>query len=256
MCEINYISFIGSGNVATNLALDFLEKGIEINQVYSRSLENAKVLSGETNSKAINNISELDLSVDAIIISTADDAIQNLSNQIKAYNGIVMHTSGSISIDVLSHHKNYGVLYPLQTLSKNVKENITNVPILIEANSANNLETIEKLSRTISDKVSKIESEERKAIHLAAVISNNFTNHIFTLLNEYCLKSNVDFDLLKPLIEKTILKVNPQTGPAKRGDLTIINDHIEMLSNYPDLMDLYKNISSNISHYYGHKTEL
>lgn len=245
------VSFVGSGNVAYQLALALSQSGHQVLEVYSNSFDNAQELALKTNSKAISNIKDLSSQTDFIIIAVSDDMVKYVSNEIENSNATVCHTSGSTDLNALKKHENHGVFYPLQTLSKSEKENFNNIPILIEANSENTLKEIEHLAKSISENVSGLNSSQRKSLHLSAVIANNFTNHIFTLLVKYCEQNNINFELLKPLIEKTFKSSHPQTGPAKRGDQKVIYEHLEMLEDNPELKDLYENISNNISNYYG-----
>lgn len=250
------ISFIGSGNVATQLALALKKAGHNIQEIYSKSKENTTELAVKVSAKSIETITDLKHSVDFIIISINDDEISSVSKMISSTKATVLHTSGSVELEVLNNNLTSGVLYPLQTLSKDENTNFNQVPILIEGDSKETTLKIEQLAKSISSNVELNNSEQRKALHLAAVMSNNFTNHIFTLLREFSNENNINFDLLQPLINKTISKENEQTGPAKRNDLNTLNKHLEMLNNNPKTKDLYRSISNHILSYYGHKTEL
>ena len=63
-------------------------------------------------------------------------------------------------------------------------------------------------------------------------------------------KSNIDFNLLQPLIRQTIKKIekyspkNVQTGPAKRNDKKIIESHLQSLEK--NQQELYKIITNSI----------
>ncbi len=234
----------------------FKRSGHHISTIYSKSYPNSEKLAENANSKAVRDIKLIDSSSDFIVISVNDDAIQEISEQLFSENSIVVHTSGSVSMDALKKHANHGVFYPLQTLSKDESTEFSSIPILIEANSNENTQKLELLAKSISENYKYIDSEKRKTTHLAAVMANNFTNHIFSLLKEFCQEENVDFSLLKPLISKTIENSPPLTGPAKRGDINTLNKHIEMLEHNSDLKDLYKSISNHILTHYGHQTKL
>ena len=114
------------------------------------------------------------------------------------------------------------------------------------------LKTLQKLAKSISDNVNKINSEQRKTIHLAAVFACNFSNHLYTIASEILENNKLSFDILKPLIEETALKIKNnhpsqmQTGPAIRGDKKIMDQHLKLLSKDKKLQTIYKLMSQSI----------
>jgi predicted short-subunit dehydrogenase-like oxidoreductase (DUF2520 family) len=148
-----------------------------------------------------------------------------------------------VSIDDLGNQNRKAVFYPLQTFSKNKAIHFREVPICLESQNETDFQLVEKVAKTISDKTYPINSEQRKALHLAAVFVNNFVNHLYQIGNAICNEHQVPFEILKPLIKETaekIMTLSPneaQTGPAKRKDRNTINSHLELITN-----DTYKNI--------------
>jgi predicted short-subunit dehydrogenase-like oxidoreductase (DUF2520 family) len=145
-----------------------------------------------------------------------------------------------------------GVLYPLQTFSKAKKVDFKTTPIFIESNTEEAEKVLTLLAQAISQQVAKITSEERKALHLAAVFASNFTNHMLTISKDILQQNSIDFTFLKPLILETITKslaLGPdqaQTGPAMRGDLEILDKHLEFLQEDESVAEIYKVISQHI----------
>lgn len=245
------IVMIGAGNVATHL-FHALEKNNTIIQVYSRNITNAEVLTSGL-VPATDNLGSIDSNADAYIISVKDDAVESIIDTLSEVNpkALWLHTSGSKGIDVfLGKMHNYGVLYPLQTFSKNVDINMHEVPFFIEGNNTEVEKEIEQLAHDISDNVYPADSEKRKSMHMAAVFACNFTNHLWTLSKEILDDTNIPFSVLFPLIratEKKIEQVEPndaQTGPAARGDKHIINNHLENLEGIKK--EIYQIISESI----------
>jgi predicted short-subunit dehydrogenase-like oxidoreductase (DUF2520 family) len=144
------------------------------------------------------------------------------------------------------------VFYPVQTFSLKHPVSFKNIPVCIEANNALAQKKITALAKTITKKIHYINSDQRKKIHLAAVFANNFSNHLFAIAEHILKRENISFDLLRPLILETAMKVQNgsplqmQTGPAKRGDAGVIEEHLKMLSNKKALREIYKLISENI----------
>ncbi|SKB88914.1 Rossmann-like and DUF2520 domain-containing protein [Daejeonella lutea] len=253
------IVLLGSGNVATHLGRAFKMAGQTIDQVWSRDLEHAKQLADTLASQAIFDIDDINRSADLYIIAVKDSAITELAKSLDLTDKLIVHTSGSTSIDALIGVSDHiGVLYPLQTFSKNKAVDFRQIPIAIEANNPDDLAAIRAIADRISEKVTELSSAQRKALHVAAVFACNFTNHLFAVSQNLLKEENLDFDLIRPLIAETAHKVqlydpvSVQTGPAVREDMEIINSHLEMLKDQPELQDLYKKLSQSIVNLHKH----
>lgn len=248
------ISIIGAGNVATQLGLTLYGEGYLINQVYSRNKKNAALLSKKLKAEAITDLKKLSKDSSIYIIAVKDDAIESIAKQLKLKDQIVVHTSGSVSMDVLKKSsKNYGVFYPLQTFSKEKKANFKVIPVCIEANNRSTSTTLEYFAKSISSNVQRVNSEQRKKIHLAAVFACNFSNHMYAIAEQLLSKDKLSLNLLKPLIEETANKIKEnkpskvQTGPASRNDKKTMAAHLKLLSKEKDLQNIYKLISISIA---------
>jgi len=247
------ISIIGAGNLATQLGLALHNEGYLISQVYSRSQKNASILSKKLKAEAISDIKKLSSDSTIYIIAVKDDAIESVAKQLKLKDKIVIHTSGSVSMEVLQKSsKNYGAFYPLQTFSKEKQSNFKTIPICIEANNNNTSTTLQYFAKSISSNVKRVNSEQRKKIHLAAVFACNFSNHMYAIAEQLLAKDKLSLDLLKPLIEETANKIKEnkpskvQTGPAIRKDKNTMDAHLKMLSKEKDLKKMYELISKSI----------
>jgi len=246
------ISIIGSGGVATHLASALYNVGHNITSVYSRSIDNAKLLSAKVNAKAVCNINHLPNS-EVYIIAVSDDPIESVVKQLPNTNAIVVHTSGSVSVDVFNNRiKNYGSFYPLQTFSKEKQVDFLTIPIFIEASNAKTEQTLIQLAQSVSKVVKVTDSFKRAQLHLAAVFACNFTNHLYSIADDILKKSDLDISVLKPLIEECVNKLNTlspqqaQTGPAARKDLKIIDKQLDFLSNDKELQQIYKIFTERI----------
>ncbi|HSP11640.1 MAG TPA: DUF2520 domain-containing protein [Salegentibacter sp.] len=244
---------LGAGNVATHLAKAFSNaENIKLKQVYNHRpepLEPFKKLTETTTD--INNLKKADI----YLIALKDDVIAEVAGKIKDEAALIIHTSGSVPLTALKSFKNHGVFYPVQTFSKKKDVDFREIPVCLEANSAENLEILKELAKNISKKIFEIDSEQRKALHLAAVYVNNFTNHLYSLGAEICKKNEIPFDILKPLIRETIDKLESlspreaQTGPALRHDQQTIATHLAMLE--PKQQELYNLLTKSIQEFYG-----
>ena len=227
------IVLIGSGNVAHHLIEAFAKsKIVEVTQVFSRQKESVSPLFDSNKiTDDYNNLAKADL----YIIAVSDDAIATVSSQLTFKNRLVVHTSGSVSLDVLDKKNRKGIFYPLQTFSKNKAVDFSSIPICLESENETDFELLKNVGDSISNSVFKINSEQRKALHVSAVFVNNFVNHLYQMGNEICEANKVPFQILKPLILETANKVmtlSPaaaQTGPAIRNDKQTIASHLDFL---------------------------
>lgn len=242
------VSIIGSGNVAHHL-IEAFEKAPEIALVQVVARHPQALKAGVDPSKIIPNPALLQ-PVDLCIIAVSDHAIESVSQEIKLKNCVVAHTSGSMPLDILAQDKR-AVFYPLQTFSKNKAVDFKNIPIALEASNAEDQQLLETVAKSISEQVYYINSEQRKALHVAAVFVCNFVNHLYVLGEEICCEHQMPFDLLRPLIAETASKINvlapkeAQTGPAIRRDQPTIEAHLAWLKNEP-LKKIYSLLTQSI----------
>jgi len=254
------IVLIGAGNVATHFGGALKKAGHQILQVFSRSESSAKELSRHLKCGYTTQQGDILASADLYIISISDNAIRNFLKSFRVKNKIIVHTSGSVSISVFGKSiKNCGVIYPLQTFSKERKVKFSEVPLLTEGNNAKALASINSVAGSVSPFVFEMSSDDRKTVHLSAVIANNFSNHLFVLAEKILRQKNIPFPLLGPLLHETVIKAikltpgEAQTGPAKRGDAKIIEEHLKMLRNDASLQKIYRLMSASIERESGMK---
>ena len=251
------IVFLGAGNVATNLAMALKKKGHEIVQVYSKTEQSAETLARKTVSEAITRLNRLVHDADIYILSVKDDAIQQVLQDFPVKQGFLVHTAGSVSMDVLKDHvQHYGVFYPLQTFSRERPVDFQGIPLCLEANSEQSMKTLYKLAAGLSDNIHQISSEQRAHIHVAAVFACNFSNYMLAMAEEVLQQQEIPFDVLHPLIRETIDKAldhspaQMQTGPARRGDQHTMERHLKLMAHSDKLQNLYRFVSDSISKSY------
>jgi len=247
------IVILGTGNLATQLGMALHAQHAEIIQVYGRTGTSASDLANLLGCTSTTSKEEIITDADLYIVAVSESAITEVLSDAPIRDRLIVHTSGSVSIDILAaFSNNYGVFYPLQTLSKQKTVDFSAVPICIEANSMENQEKLSNLAKTISDQVFEINSAQRRELHLAAVFVCNFVNHFYTIGEKLLHEQHLDFNLLKPLISETAQKAmlfsptEVQTGPAVRENQTIMEQHLKMLEQHPEWQKLYALISKDI----------
>ena len=183
-----------------------------------------------------------------------DDALLDVVSKIQLKDKPIVHTSGSTPISIFDGlgFGMYGIFYPVQSFSKNDTESLCPIPICVEANNANSENLFLSLASSISERVYAMDSEKRKALHVAAVFANNFSNHLFHIANEILKTKGISFEVIRPLVEKTTDKIKTEdpfdapTGPAVRNDTKVIRNHIEFLGNTPDYRAIYELMTADI----------
>lgn len=250
------VSLIGSGNLAWHLAPALDNAGYPIAEVYSRHPEHAgKLVERLYDARVRSTLDFSDSSSRIFVIAVSDDVIPEVAGEvILPAEAFLVHTSGSQPLNVLidAATARTGVFYPLQTFTKNKKADFSEVPIFVESEDRNTEKVLVDMAKAISRKVFRISSSQRQALHVAAVFASNFTNHMITLSRDIMEDHKLDFEWLKPLLVETInksLSLGPetaQTGPAKRGDLEILDRHLEFLQNDEAVAEIYRIVSQNI----------
>jgi predicted short-subunit dehydrogenase-like oxidoreductase (DUF2520 family) len=250
------ISFIGSGNLAWHLAPALDNLGFVVKEVFSARSKNATALTERLYQAEVK--SSLDFSdspSDIFFIAVSDEAIADVAKEIVLpEKATLVHTSGSQPLSILQYAAapHTGVFYPLQTFTKARPVDFKNVPVFVEASDDDVEKKLTTIAKALTTKFKKITSEERQALHVSAVFASNFPNHMLRISKELMDEKGLNFDWLKPLILETInkaLAVGPeysQTGPAVRGDLEILDQHMKYLKSDKVLAKIYEIISQDI----------
>jgi len=250
------VVLIGSGNVATHLFSAFnISENIVVKQWYSRDLKN--IQDDNHNTLKTDNLNDL-IEADIYILAISDNAIANISSELPFKNKLVVHTSGSVSLPSMNNKNYRGVFYPLQTFTKGTSVDFSNIPICIEIERKADLQILKSIVNAIGSPFYKVNSEQRAALHIAAVFVNNFSNQLYRIAHEITEANAINFDILKPLIKETSNKIEnlspfmAQTGPAKRNDTKTITKHLNALT-HPEHRAIYKLITKSIQDTHGKK---
>lgn len=249
--EPKNVVLIGAGHMAHHLGKALKRSNNKLLRLINRSEEKGERLAFELACTFSTDFNDIPTETDVVIIAVKDDAVKLVADQMSCPGVIVAHTSGSMPMSSLENSSDkVGVFYPLQTMHKDAEVDMSEVPFCIEGNTKWNEGVLLELARSLSDNVQVLSSEQRKISHVAAVFACNFTNHFYALSEQILEKNGMSLDVLKPLIKKTAANIvsdhpkNLQTGPAKRNDIKVMQEHLEMLS--PDLKELYSDVSKSI----------
>lgn len=248
------IVILGSGNAATHFGQAFQQLGHQIVQIYSKTKANADALAFALQCTGTDDLSQLLRNADLYLIAVSDEAIPTLVETMpQDINGIVVHCSGATDMAILNRFRNYGVIYPPQSLSKNKTVDFSLIPFCVEGSDTSIANSLLQLTRRFSSRSILCNSQQRLAIHLSSVMVNNFSNILYQFAYELLEEHNLSFDLVRPIILETAEKVQNhvpitvQTGPAIRGDEATQQKHLKFISNKPDLQQIYQLLSHQIT---------
>lgn len=249
------IIMIGAGNLATSLAVALLDAGHDILQVYSRTMQSAQNLAVKAGAAPVVDVAQVRDDADVYFLSVKDDALSLLIPQLckGKEDKLFVHTAGSVTMDVFKGMaRHYGVLYPMQTFSRQKQVSFSDIPCFVEGSGEEETSAIEALAGQLSGRVYRLSSDDRKYLHLSAVFACNFVNHCYAVSADILAQHHIPFDVMLPLIDETAAKVHQlspaeaQTGPAVRFDEGIIRNQSQLLRNNPLLKDIYERMSMSI----------
>jgi predicted short-subunit dehydrogenase-like oxidoreductase (DUF2520 family) len=239
--------------VATHISRYIHARGHAIACIWSRDIGHARRLAALVDSRGISVLEEVPRDADFGLLAVPDRAIPTVASGLQGREGIWMHMSGAVPMDVLEPYFGlFGVFYPLQTFSGESEPDLDTTPLLVEGSSPATLDRILRLAGSLSATVAEADSKQRLIIHTAAVFANNFSNHMVHIAARILEEHGADFGLLEPILRETFRKMissgpsEAQTGPALRGDWETMEKHLELLKAYPEWQKIYTFVSRDI----------
>jgi len=249
------IVFVGAGRLATNLASALKQKGHRIVAVWSRTIGSAQTLATMVEAEATNELECLPRQADAFVVAIKDAALAEVIPQLckGREDQVFLHTAGSMPLSLFAGQTRHGgVLYPMQTFSKERLVDFSCVPFFIEGADEKALSVARQLAESVSSEVRELSSADRKHLHLAAVFACNFANHCYALSAKVLERHGIPFEVMLPLIDETARKVHTmhpleaQTGPAIRYDQNVIEAQKALLSDDASAQEIYDMMSKSI----------
>lgn len=249
---------VGTGNTAWFLASKMHDAGHLCKGIYGRDISKAAELANTVNANAYMLTDGIPDDADVCILAVSDNSIEQVSGKLSFSKTLLLHTAGAVSSDTLNGAaNNYGVIWPIYSITKSQLPVTRNIPTAIEVNNTDSLTLIHKIAASFTDSVYEADSDKRKRMHLAAVFSNNFSNHLFSVSEKLCQEYGIPFNTMIPIIAQTAERINTQsplilqTGPAKRNDTATMEDHLLLLQQHPEWEEMYKSISASILKMYS-----
>ena len=254
--------FIGAGKVGFSLGKYLKENNIDVSGYYSKSQHSSKEAATFTNTQQYTNLEDLIKNSDAIFITTPDNQIADVWNEIKKLpikEKLICHCSGSISSEVFSNINNHGAygysIHPMFAISDkyNSYKDLSQAFITIEGHEKH-LENLKRLFLHLGNDVAIISKENKVLYHAASVTVSNLVlgliNNGVNYLEECGFTKEMAIKALYPLIENNLRNIKERgavsslTGPIERGDLSTVINHLNVIRE--EDKELYRLLSKNI----------
>lgn len=252
---IESLAIIGSGNAAWQLGHQMIGAGLPLQKIITRNREVGEHLAREL--KVTWQPMDSPIHEQGVFICVIDQAIEQVSKTLIGDFEWMVHCAGSVPMSALSDHKQRGVFYPIQTMSKGRLVSGEQFPVCLEAENDGLILVLKELALAMGSPYRVLDSERRKKAHVSAVMVNNFVNHLLHKASDFASAHHVDGAMLEPLIRETIDKffrlggVHAQTGPAKRGDGPVIAEQEKLLEDQQNLLKLYQIFTESIKYEFG-----
>ncbi|MBM7615248.1 Rossmann-like and DUF2520 domain-containing protein [Alkaliphilus hydrothermalis] len=257
------IGFIGAGKVGKSFGKYLEMKGIPVIGYFSKSIESAQEAVAYVGGEIFPTIEELVKVATVIFITTPDDIISDVANEIGNLNEtqeskIFVHMSGAHSSKILikiqqRHRKSYLYsLHPLQAFASvtTATEDLEKTIFSLEGDEEKLMELTELLD-TCGNEYFILKGEDKALYHSAACVVSNYLVTLMdlglSLFEAAGIQRQKGFEALFPLIQgslnniKNLGTAEALTGPIARGDVNTIKNHLKgMEEKAPQLIELYR----------------
>ncbi len=247
-------SIIGTGNIACFLGNRLVTGQHHCAGVYSRNPTAAAALAEALLADKSGTIEDVtDEDADICFLAVSDGAIKEVARQLTFDNTVLVHTAGAVAIESIAPAASHAaVLWPVYSILKNNLPDHRDIPCAWEASTDKARRYVLETGHAVTDVLFEAKYEQRKWLHLSAVISNNFINHLMAICEQVCTDNNLPFSTLMPIIEQTFERIkhtsplHAQTGPAIRRDSTTIDRQMALLEKHPQWQKVYEAITASI----------
>jgi predicted short-subunit dehydrogenase-like oxidoreductase (DUF2520 family) len=253
------VLLIGTGRLAFHLGHALKHAGFALAGIAGRDTSKAGVLADALGCPAFPLSGTLP-TAEIRIIAVRDDAIASVSASLPKDKAVTIHTSGAKPWDLIQGSAHRGVLWPVQSFSAGEPMDFSGVPLVIDAEDEQARTALEAIANGLSSTVVELPTAKRVSVHTAAVLASNFPvwslMEAERLLKDQGLSPSLVHALFQGATARAALNAEQAlTGPARRGDITTIREHLAGLTSDPDLRRAYAQLSAMILKAYGHPTD-
>ncbi len=175
---------------------------------------------------------------DILVICVPDDAIGEVSAR---FAGRAMaHVSGALPASILRGDGPKTAIHPLQTVTLDEPADVFHGVRFSVEGEGGLRETAHRLVRATGGIPVDVTPEQKRALHVAAVILSNFTVGLHAAADDVLANTGIratSDTLLRPLLDRTLDNIRRKgaqaslTGPAARGDQATIDAHADAITD-------------------------
>ncbi len=249
-------SIIGSGNIATYIGTRAMEAGNIIEAIISSNAETGNELAQKLNAPFLSDYTKSTSTT--FLLAVPDNVIRTFASSAFFKDKKLIHTSGSIGLkEIETLSENLACVWPIFSIQKEKLPTRNDVPFVLQSSNLPMRKKAVSLLKCLTNNVTEATDEQKKVLHLSAVLVNNFTNHLFAQSEKLLQENNLSFEIMLPIIQNTVEKLSTsspallQTGPAKRGDTSTMKTQVDMLKNNLQLQEIYLIMSAAIADFKG-----
>ncbi len=247
-------SIIGSGNIAWFFGNRLVAGRHRCVGVYARDVVKAQELSEALLSDKFGNISDInDDEADVCIMAVSDSAVAEIAKTISLDKTVLIHTAGAVGIDAIKPAATErAVFWPVYSILRSNFPDHRNIPCAWEVSSEKAKRILLNMGHAITEELFEAKYDQRKWLHLSAVIGNNFINHLLGICEQICTENELPATALQPIINQTFERAKQtsplllQTGPAVRHDTATIEAQLALLQQHPQWQKVYEAITQSI----------
>jgi predicted short-subunit dehydrogenase-like oxidoreductase (DUF2520 family) len=247
-------SIIGTGNIAWFFGNRLVSGRHRCVGVYARDVVKAQELSEALLSDKFGAINDInDDEADVCFMAVSDAAVAEIAKMISLEKTVLIHTAGAVSIDAIKPAATErAVFWPVYSILKSNFPDHRNIPCAWEASSDKAKRILLNIGHAITDELFEAKYDQRKWLHLSAVIGNNFINHLLGICEQICTENELPATALQPIINQTFERAKQasplllQTGPAVRHDSVTIESQLALLQKHPQWQKVYEAITNSI----------
>lgn len=254
------IGFIGSGRLATGLALAFHANGMKIAAVAGRNPLTATALAARIDGCSVLPAQEVADTHPLIFIAVPDDSIATVANEIRWRAGqSVVHCSGATEVAVLDAAKGAGALtggfHPLQTFTDPLValRTLPGCTVAIEAPEPL-LTTLADIARAIGCNPFALPPGARARYHATGSYAAQFINALLLEAAEVWASFGMDrqtaVKALMPLLKGTVAAIEHDglarglAGPVSRGDAGTVRRQFEGIAGVSERhLELFRELT-------------
>lgn len=263
MQDKDTVAIIGLGKVGTAVGFLLRSAGYRVRAIADMSPAALQKAATYTGGCLCAKASEAASQADCTIITTGDDVIANVCNEIMREGAIrphgkVIHMSGACGLDVLGSARRAGAytasIHPIQSFA-DVSGAIKNIPGSTFGITADEeiREWALQLVKDLGGAPFFVPEGDKPLYHAAACIASNYLVALIHTVEEIYLTIGLDREeairSIWPLVKGTLSNIEAKgtmlslTGPIVRGDAGTIRRHVAVLEKkLPSLLPMYREL--------------